>query len=88
MIKILPPVCLLLAIAAAFGAFGLLAVESPEASVELHRARTVGNEAYTEVLEGQLASRQRNRRLLIGSLFALSAALAVTAFLAMRPAAQ
>jgi hypothetical protein len=84
--RILPPLCLLVALAMVVVGFGLWAVEPPEASVELHRARVAGDEAYREVLEAELARQQRNRNWLLGCLFAGAALFAVAAFVTMRPA--
>jgi hypothetical protein len=77
--------CLLLALALLITGFALMAVEPPAASVELHSARVRGDEAYRDVLEDQLAQRQRARRILVGSLFAGSALMVLVAFLTMAP---
>ena len=84
--RILPPLCLLLALAMAVVGFALWAVDPPEANVELHRARASGDEQYREVLEAELRRRQWTRNLLLGCLFVGSGVFAVTAFVGMRPA--
>jgi len=78
--SLLSPLCLLLAIAMAIGGFALWAVEPPEASVELHRARAAGDDDYGDLLEDALAKRQRARSLLLGGLFGGSLVLAAAAF--------
>lgn len=83
--RLLPPLCLLLALAMLVVGFGLLAVEPPEASVELHHARVTGDEQYQEVLEAQLRRRQRIRTALLVCLFGGSALFAVLGFVTMRP---
>jgi hypothetical protein len=83
--RLLPPLCLLLALAMLIAGFTLLALESPEASVALHRARVTGDEAYQEVLEASLERRQLGRKLLLGSLFAGAGLMTVLAFLVMAP---
>ena len=66
--EIAPPLCFLLALALLVVGFSLLAIGFPEASVELHRARASGEEAFSEPLEADL----RNRRLTRGTLITLS----------------
>lgn len=83
---LIPPICLLLALAMAVFGFGVWALAPPEADVALHRARAAGDEQHREVLEAGLHREQWQRKLLIGCLFTGSAALVVTAFLSMRPA--
>ena len=67
---ILPPICLLLAMAMAIVGFGLWILDPPEPNIDLHRARVTGDDAYQEVLESQLLDRQRNRKWLVRCLFA------------------
>ncbi len=83
--QLLPPFCLLVALATLIAAFALLAVGSPEASVELHSAVSSGDDQKSEVLKDQLADQQWAHTLLVGCLFAASVASAVAAFCAMRP---
>ena len=85
MARFLPPLCLLLALAMLIAGFALLAVERPEAPIQLHAARVSGDDAYRDVLEAQLARRQFARRILVGSLFAGSVLMTALAFLAMAP---
>ncbi len=83
--QLLPPLCLLLALATLIAAFALLAVGPPEASIELHSARSSGDDQKSEVLEDHLAGQQWAHTLLVGGLFAASAASTLAAFCAMRP---
>ena len=83
--RILPPLCLLLAAAMLVAGFGLWAVESPEAGVDLHRARVTGDEPYREVLEAKLQRRQQTRHWLLGGLFLGAGFFAVAGLLTMRP---
>lgn len=84
--RLIPPLCLLLALAMAVAAFALWAVEAPEAGIELHRARVSGDEPYRQVLEAQLKRRRWARKALLGGLFVGSGLMIVAAFLTMRPA--
>ena len=63
---------------------GVWAVESPEANIDLHRARAAGDEPYQEVLALQLRRLQRNRQWLLGSLFTGSGIFALLALVTMR----
>ena len=85
---IVPPTCLVLALLLLIAAFAVLAIDEPQPSVELHRARVEADERYREALEEQLENRRLRRRLLIGSLFGMAVILAVVAFVAMRPSAR
>lgn len=82
--EIAPPLCFLLALALLVTGFSLLAIGFPEASVELHRARASGDEAFSESLEADL----RNRRLVRGTLITLSlvgsVVVTITGFRAMK----
>ena len=86
MSKVIPPFCLLLALLMFIVGFALLAVDRPEASTELHRARIGDDEQYRDLLEEQLRERQLWRNVLIGTLFTTGVLSTVVAFLAMRPA--
>jgi hypothetical protein len=81
---LIPPLCLLLALAMFFAAFAVAAVEQPEATVEFHRARVSGDDEFGDLLEAQLARRQFARKMLLGSLIFGGVALIATAFAAMR----
>ncbi|MCA9263545.1 MAG: hypothetical protein KDA60_06830 [Planctomycetales bacterium] len=83
MSNILPPLFLVLALLLAILGFGLWAVGMPEPTVELHEARSTGDESHEEVLEAKLQRDIRNRRVLIGLLFGGSGLMAVSAFLSM-----
>lgn len=78
--RFLSPLCLLLAIAMLIAGFALWAVEAPEAGIELHRARVVGDDDYTEVMESKLQQRQSARTALLFCLFGGSAAMTLAAF--------
>lgn len=84
--RLLPPLCLLLALATAVAGFSLLARGAPEPSVEQHQAAAAGDDQYREALEAELRRQQLKRKVLLGCLFAGSGLLIVTAFLTMRPA--
>ncbi len=84
--RLLPPLCLLMALAMAVVGFGVWAVEAPQPSVELHRAGASGDEQYRDALEAQLRRQQLNRKILLACLFVGSGVFVAAAFLAMRPA--
>ena len=84
--RMLPPLCLLLALALAIAGFAMLAVEPPKANVDLHRAAAARDEQLREALEEELRRRQRHRKLLVGALFVGSGLAVVAAFLTMQPA--
>ena len=85
MSKVIPPSCLLLSLLMFIAGFALLAVEPPEAGIDLHRARVAGDEQSREVLEDQLQKDQHLRNFLIGTLFVTGVLSAFVAFVAMRP---
>jgi hypothetical protein len=60
--------------------FALWSVEQPEEGVELHRARVVGDEEYTDALERKLQQRRTARTALLFCLFGGSAAMTLAAF--------
>lgn len=80
MMRFLSPLCLLLALAMLIAGFALWAVEAPEAGIDLHRARVVGDDDYTDVLEAKLQQRRAARKALIFCMFGGSAAMTLTAF--------
>lgn len=84
--RLLPPLCLFMALAMLIAGFAMVMGGSPEASVEYHRARSTGDEQYADVLEAGLLRRQFARRVLLGGLFAGSAIMTGFAFFTMRPA--
>jgi len=63
--------------------FAIWAVEPPQASMELHRARVAGDEEYSEVLEDQLVGQRRSRKFLLFALFGGSVTMVVMAFVMM-----
>ena len=85
--EIVPPLCLVLSLLLFIAAFAVLAIESPQPGVELHRARVENDEQYRDLLEQQLERRRLQRKVLIGSLFGMAVILAAAAFSAMRPPA-
>lgn len=84
--NIVPPLCLVLCLLLLIAAFAVLAIESPQPGIELHRARVEDDEQYRDVLQRELDRRRLRRKLLIGSLFGLAVIAAAGAFSAMRPA--
>ncbi len=84
--KIIPPFFLVLSLLMFIAGFALLAVERPEPSTELHRARISGDDAYRDLLEEKLRERQILRNSLIGTLFVAGVMSTTVAFLTMRPA--
>ncbi len=84
--RLIPPLCLLMALAMAVVGFGLWAVDAPEPPTELHRAAAEGDDQYRDALEAQLRREQLRRKLLLGCLFVGCGVFVVAAFLAMRPA--
>ena len=81
--SIVPPICLLLALALAITGFSMLAFGGPEDSVSLHAARASGDELTTSVLEQDLQKRQTARVVLIVSIFVGSGLMTFVAFLSM-----
>ena len=80
MTRFLSPLCLLLALAMLIAGFALWSVERPKEGVELHRARVVGDEEYTDALERKLQQRRTARTALLFCLFGGSAAMTLAAF--------
>ena len=81
--SILPPICLLLALALAITGFAVIAFGSPEETVSLYQARADGDERATTTLEDDLQHRQTSQTLMIAGLFVSSAVMTVTAFTSM-----
>lgn len=82
---IIPPLCLLLALAMLIAGFAVWAVEAPEPGLNLHAARASGDEEMGEVLESQLQHKQFLRKTLLGSLTGGCILMVFLAFLTMRP---
>ena len=78
-----PRICLFLALASLVSGFVLLAVGAPEPDMAIHRARIAGDETRRELLETQLAERQRARTIAIVGLFASAAIFTTAAFMTM-----
>jgi len=81
--QLISPLCLLLALGLLIAGFAIWAVEPPQASMELHRARVAGDEEYSEVLEDQLVGQRRSRKFLLFALFGGSVTMVVMAFVMM-----
>jgi hypothetical protein len=81
---VVPPLCLLLALAMFIAAFAVMATGRPEPSVELHRARAGTDEQYRWLLEDHLRRQQREHTALVAALLGGGALLVVAAFLVMR----
>lgn len=86
--RLLPPLCLLLALAMLIVGFTLIAMGGPEDSVQLHQARAQGDELSTETLEADLRRRRLERYTLIGLLLLGSGLMTITAFRSMRGSSQ
>lgn len=86
--SIVPPLCLLLALALAITGFSMLAFGGPEDSVSLHAARAAGDEMTTSVLEDELRQRQTSRVVLIVSIFIGSGLMTMVAFISMGGSAR
>jgi hypothetical protein len=86
--ELIPPLCLVLSLLLFIAAFTVLAIDKPQPSVELHRARVEADEQYRNALEKQLEQRRRQRWLLIVSLFSLAVIMAIVAYVVMRPSAS
>ena len=63
--------------------FSLIAIDRPEASVQLHQARAEGDQAFTDVFEQDLKTRQKWRVATIVGAFAGGAAMTIVGFKAM-----
>ena len=80
MARFLSPLCLLLALAMLIAGFALWSVEPPEAGMELHRARVVGDDDMAEAQEAKLQQRKTSRNVLLFCMLGGSAAMTVLAF--------
>ena len=78
--RLVAPFCLVMCLALLITAFAMLSMESPQASIALHRARVTGDEQYRDALEADLEYRIWLRRGLIVALFVAAGALGVSAF--------
>jgi len=85
--RLIPPLCLILALAMAITAFALLAVGPPEPSVDLHRVTAEGDEASRDALQADLRRARFERKLLLGCLFAGGVVMIVMAFMTMQSSA-
>ncbi len=78
--RLLSPLCLLLALAMLIAGFALWSVDPPEAGMELHRARVVGDDDMAAAQESKLEQRQTSRTILLYCMFGGSAAMTLAAF--------
>ncbi|KPL08998.1 hypothetical protein AMJ85_07380 [candidate division BRC1 bacterium SM23_51] len=83
--KIMPPICLFLALTCVICGFVLLAMGEPEVDMALHRARIDGEEQYRQRLEERLEHRQLSHKLWIGGCFASAVLFTGAAFATMSP---
>jgi hypothetical protein len=83
--KIVPPFCFLLGLFNFIAGFALMAIEPPQPSMDLHRARVEGDDQYRDLLEDQLERRQLLRKVLIVTLFTCSVLFPAVGFMAMQP---
>ena len=79
--QLITPVCLVLCLALLVTGFALLAIDPPQVSMQLHRARLSGDTEYRDMLEADLNRRIWMRRALIAGLFVGAFALGAAAFL-------
>jgi hypothetical protein len=86
--RLVPPLCLFLALVMLIMAFALWSVEGPDTSAELSRARAGGDDQYGNVLEAQLKRRQLARKVFIGGLFVGCGLMTILAFLSIGPTKQ
>ena len=78
--RFLSPVFLVLCLALLVTAFAILATDPPQPNVQLHAARTRGDDAYEEVLERDLQRRVWLRRGLVTALFLSALASGIAGF--------
>jgi hypothetical protein len=83
--RVVPPLCLLLALLLLIAGFAVLATDRPEPSVELHRATAAADDDYREVLEDQLRRDRFKRTVMIVTMFGMAIVMAATGFVAMKP---
>ena len=86
MSKLIPPLCLILALLSVITAFALVMTGTPEVGIELHQARVGDDDKYRLLLEEQLEDQRRQRHYLIAALSTSGVLLTTVAFLSMRPA--
>lgn len=81
---LVPPFCLLLALALAICGFVIWAREGPGAGTQLHVARMAGDENARGALESHLEQKQFERLILLGLLATASVTMTVLGFASMR----
>lgn len=84
MSKLVPPLCLVLALLSLIAAFALVMTGAPEVGIELHRARVGDDDKYRLLLEEQLERERRQRQYLIATLVTSGLLFTAVAFLSMR----
>lgn len=85
MSKLIPPLCLVLALLSLIAAFALVMTGAPEVGIELHQARVGDDDKYRLLLEEQLEDHRRQRQYLIAALMTSGVLFTAVAFLSMRP---
>ena len=88
MSRVVPPLCLVLAVFLLIAGFAVLATDRPQPSVALHAARAAADEAQRDVLEEQLRRQRFRRTVAIVTIFGLAIVMGATAFVAMKPRHQ
>jgi hypothetical protein len=88
MSKLVPPICLVLALAMLIMGFAMLAVEAPQPPAELAGARAAGDDDYGDAIEAQVARQRWIRILTLTGLFTGTVVMTVAAFALMRPAEE
>ncbi len=82
--RLVSPLCLLLALAMVIVGFALLAVDPPQPSTQLHKARAAGDDAYGDAIEAAVRRRRWTRKALLVCLFVGAGIFTVTAFACLR----
>ncbi len=83
--KLLPPLCLLMALATAIAGFTLASLPRPQPTVALHEATLGQDDQHREVLENKLQKDRRLRTYLVAGLLTCTVVFTVAAFRTMRP---
>ena len=80
---IIPPLCLLIALALAITGTAMIAFGGPEESISLHEARVSGDDLTKDTLEQDLEQKQFSRVVFITTLFATSGIMIFVGFATM-----
>ena len=86
--RVVPPLCLLLALFLLIAGFAVLATDRPQPGVDLHRATAADDEQQRLVLEKELRNRRFTRTVMLVTLFGLAIVIAAGGFVAMKPRHQ